>query len=76
MKNTIIVIAVTVERFFQEEMLFVLEVHRGFLFWFNVISGFKNCHPKPICLLPSFEISCERPKGSGKNLKFDFPPVA
>lgn len=30
MKNTIIVVAVTVEMFFQEEMLFVLEVHRVF----------------------------------------------
>lgn len=70
MKNTILVIAVAVEMFSGRKLF---EVHHAFRF--NVISGFKNCHYKPICLLLSFEICCERQKRSGKNLKFDFPPV-
>lgn len=70
MKDTILVIAVAVEIF---SGIKLFEVHCAFRF--NVISGFKNCHYKSICLLLSFEICCERQKGSGKNLKFDFPPV-
>lgn len=44
-------------------------------FRFNLISRFKNCYYKPICLLPYFEICCERQKESGKNLKCDFPAL-
>lgn len=73
MKNTIIAIAVTVQMYFLEETLFELEAHR--VFRFNLISRFKNCYYKPICLLPYFEICCERQKESGRNLKCDFPAV-
>lgn len=73
MKNTVIVIAVTVEMFFLEERLFEPEVHDAF--WFNLISGLKNCNHQPSCLLPDFQICCEKQKAKGKNLKCDFPAV-